>query len=84
LAHIHFIDRRDEMKFQISSTISGQDLGTYEASDPRNALDLMARDAGYADYDVMCDTLGWDFGKAISELSIVTVEIDDFVTPDID
>lgn len=36
--------------FQIENIKSGVILGTYEAKDEHDALDLMARDAGYPDY----------------------------------
>ena len=38
------------MRYQITNTGSGADLGTYEAPTAAAALDLMAQDAGYADY----------------------------------
>lgn len=38
------------MRFLISNTQSGAELGTYDAADEAAALDLMAQDAGYADY----------------------------------
>jgi len=38
------------MKFQIQNTTSGAVLGVYEAETVQEALDAMARDAGYADY----------------------------------
>ena len=36
--------------YEISNTISGADLGGYEAESEEHALDLWAQDAGYADY----------------------------------
>ena len=39
------------MKYKIENTISGLVLGTYEASSEEDALDLLARDAGYTSYE---------------------------------
>ena len=38
-------------KFQITQKTSGQIIGTFEADDERGALDAMARDAGYEDFE---------------------------------
>lgn len=38
------------MKYQIENTISGLVLGVYEASSSGEALELMAREAGYESY----------------------------------
>lgn len=37
-------------KFEIYNTLSGVALGTYEGATEEEALDAMARDAGYKDY----------------------------------
>lgn len=37
-------------RFQIENTVSGLILGVYEGATEAEALDAMARDAGYADY----------------------------------
>lgn len=36
--------------YTIENTVSGMILGTYEGATEAEALDAMARDAGYADY----------------------------------
>lgn len=41
--------------YQIINTISGLDLGIYEADDEDGALDQMARDAGYEDFEAACE-----------------------------
>ena len=38
-------------RYQITNTATGETLGTYVAASKRDALDQMARDAGYRDYD---------------------------------
>jgi len=39
------------MWYAIENTISGLILGVYKAESEEEALDMMARDAGYKDYD---------------------------------
>jgi len=41
--------------FRIYNTISGIALGDYDGATEAEALDAMARDAGYADYAACCD-----------------------------
>lgn len=41
-------------RYAISVQSSGVDLGVYEGDTEDGAIDAMARDAGYADYRVMC------------------------------
>jgi hypothetical protein len=41
--------------FRIENTISGVVLGDYEGATEAEALDAMARDAGYSDYAACCE-----------------------------
>tara|TARA_R110000868_G_C10867151_1_gene761994 strand:+ start:1199 stop:1489 length:291 start_codon:yes stop_codon:yes gene_type:complete len=46
--------------YTICNQTSGIDLGTYRGATPADALDDMARDAGYADYADACEVAGDD------------------------
>ena len=39
---------------------AGVNMGTLDAAGPREALDLLARDAGYQDHRYACETTGDD------------------------
>lgn len=43
--------------FEVYNPNSGHTLGFYRATDAGDALDVMARDAGYSDYVDMCETV---------------------------
>ena len=48
--------------YKITNTASGIEMGTYKGESEQDALDAMARDAGYADYEdaqrvAPCDTI---------------------------
>lgn len=42
-------------KYLITNTISGLRLGVYDGDTETEALDAMARDAGYSDYAECCE-----------------------------
>lgn len=44
--------------FNITSRVSGIDLGNYAGGTKEEALDAMARDAGYKDYVDCCEQTG--------------------------
>jgi hypothetical protein len=59
------------MKYwNIGNKLSGMDLGVYEGDTPEEALDALARDAGYRDYSDALDQIGAKDG----ELVVVEVE----------
>ncbi len=45
---------RDVKRFQVQNTSSGIILGVYEAATEADALEMMARDAGYGSYAEAC------------------------------
>jgi hypothetical protein len=62
--------RNRTMRFEIINTIGGVNLGIYEANSVADALDAMARDAGYADYAAACDVAPVSEGELeITEIS---------------
>jgi len=62
--------------WKIWNTASGLFLGVFEAEDVDGALDAMARDAGYLDYDNMSEVVGPDYED---ELRVEEVE-DSYIT----
>jgi hypothetical protein len=41
-------------RYRIINTLSGVELGEYDGSDEHDALDTMAREAGYGDFHEAC------------------------------
>ena len=52
--------------YTISNRISGITLGQYDAETPAQALDAMARDAGYDDYAEACAVAPSDNGEIVA------------------
>ncbi len=47
-------------KYRIENQHSGVDMGIFDGETEEDALDAMARDAGYADYAEACEVTGQD------------------------
>lgn len=63
------------MKYEISNTISGANLGVYDAASVTEALDAMARDAGYQDYASLCEEVPAEQGEIlVSAVESVRIE----------
>jgi hypothetical protein len=56
--------------YRIVNTMSGQDLGTYEASSKADALEQLAKFAGYQTFAEACETTS-DDGR---DLEVTEVE----------
>lgn len=52
-------------KYEITNTRSGLVLGVYEGATEAEALDAMARDAGYADYAECCEVAPAEEGEIV-------------------
>jgi len=59
-------------RFRIGNKVSGHDFGVYEAETGADALDMMARDAGYKSYADACDA----FAEIEAGLLVTEVEGD--------
>jgi hypothetical protein len=64
---------RKIQKFEIYNVDAGEVLGTYEAPSASAALDAMARDYGFADYNAVIAGYGVSREDAIGELQITVV-----------
>jgi len=60
-------------RFRIVNTISGQDLGDYGGENAEEALDTMARDAGFRNHAAACQA----FPVAEGELSVTECTSDE-------
>lgn len=59
-------------KWKIENRVSGVNLGVYEGPTQGDALDAMARDAGYRDYAEACEVTG----ESIENEDLDITEID--------
>ena len=53
--------------FQITNRTSGLDMGTYEADNFCESLDVMAYDAGYSDYADACRAIGQEPADIVAD-----------------
>lgn len=60
--------------YQIHNIDTGEDLGAYSGATPRDAIEALAREAGYRDYAEACETMGVAVEDAIRELLCVPVD----------
>lgn len=63
------VERLSKLKhFKICNRISGADLGVYSGETSGDALNAMARDAGYRDYADACADVGGEGELLINEV----------------
>jgi hypothetical protein len=67
---------QEEIMYQISNRISGQDLGVYDADSELAALTAMARDAGYTSLAEMDEVTGGHGDLIVAEVTIGYVACD--------
>jgi hypothetical protein len=60
-------------KYRIENRLSGADIGEYEAETGRDAVEAMARDAGYPSFAAACEATGGDADEALAELRVEEV-----------
>ena len=61
-------DKTMTKSFQIENTRFATILGVYEGADEAEALDAMARDAGYADYADCCAEIAGEGDLLVTEV----------------
>lgn len=62
------------MKWKITQTATGVDMGVYEGETEQDALDTMARDAGYRDHADACSIYEDGSDGGASTLEVTPVE----------
>ncbi len=64
------------MRYQITQTASGADLGIYEGATEADALDALARDAGYDSYAAIA-AAGIGGGDTLAVYPLQEAELDE-------
>ena len=59
---------REILSYTISNAVSGHCLGIFDGTSKDDALDALARDAGYADYAEACEAAPDDGELIVTEI----------------